>query len=261
MAQDELTAQDRAHLRAGAGIGGARTVHHRSESAGGLRDSRMPSACWARAGMCARARRMRKCWRCARRARSARRHGLCDARALQSHGPYAALRGRVDRGRRGTRGVLHASIRIRRSPARGIERLQQAGIAVSVGAFADEARELNVGYFSRFERGRPYVRLKLAMSLDARTAPADGSRAGSAARHRAPMCSPGAPAAPPCSRAPARCAPTIRGSTCDLNYGPWVRQPLRVRARYHADTVARREDVSAWRGAGICRAGGPAGPR
>ena len=55
---------------------------------------------------------------------------------------------------------------------RGIERLQHAGIAVQVGAFADEARRLNVGFFSRHEHGRPYVRLKLAMSLDGRTAPA-----------------------------------------------------------------------------------------
>src|SRR5258708_9303276 len=54
----------------------------------------------------------------------------------------------------------------------GIERLLRAGIAVEVGLLADEARRLNPGFFSRFERGRPYVRLKLAMSLDGRTAPA-----------------------------------------------------------------------------------------
>src|SRR3984885_13269472 len=58
----------------------------------------------------------------------------------------------------------------------GIERLRSAGVDVSVGALAAEARELNVGFFSRFERGRPFVRLKLAMSLDARTAPAAGGR-------------------------------------------------------------------------------------
>jgi diaminohydroxyphosphoribosylaminopyrimidine deaminase/5-amino-6-(5-phosphoribosylamino)uracil reductase len=67
----------------------------------------------------------------------------------------------------------------------GIERLRAAGIAVSVGVLAAEARDLNVGFFSRFERGRPFIRLKLAMSLDARTGPADGGRAwisGEAAR-------------------------------------------------------------------------------
>ncbi|HME38289.1 MAG TPA: bifunctional diaminohydroxyphosphoribosylaminopyrimidine deaminase/5-amino-6-(5-phosphoribosylamino)uracil reductase RibD, partial [Steroidobacteraceae bacterium] len=59
----------------------------------------------------------------------------------------------------------------------GIERLRAAGINVSVGVLESEARELNVGFFSRFERGRPWIRLKLAMSLDARTAPATGARA------------------------------------------------------------------------------------
>ena len=58
----------------------------------------------------------------------------------------------------------------------GIERLRAAGIPVSVGVLADEARALNPGFFSRFERGRPWVRLKLAMSLDARTAPAGGGK-------------------------------------------------------------------------------------
>ncbi len=38
----------------------------------------------------------------------------------------------------------------------------------------DAARELNRGFFSRFERGRPWVRVKLAMSLDGRTALANG---------------------------------------------------------------------------------------
>src|SRR5271169_2804537 len=58
----------------------------------------------------------------------------------------------------------------------GIERLKAAGIAVAVGILAAEARDLNVGFFSRFERRRPWVRLKLAMSLDARTAPAAGGQ-------------------------------------------------------------------------------------
>src|SRR3974377_1267595 len=51
----------------------------------------------------------------------------------------------------------------------GISPLRSAGVKVSIGALADEARRLNIGFFSRFERGRPFVRLKLAMSLDART--------------------------------------------------------------------------------------------
>lgn len=57
---------------------------------------------------------------------------------------------------------------------RGIERLQAAGIAVDVGLCADEARAMNRGFLSRVERGRPWLTLKLAMSLDARTAMASG---------------------------------------------------------------------------------------
>ena len=57
---------------------------------------------------------------------------------------------------------------------RGIARLRAADIAVDVGLLRDAARELNLGFFSRIERGRPWVRVKLAMSLDGRTALANG---------------------------------------------------------------------------------------
>ncbi len=57
---------------------------------------------------------------------------------------------------------------------RGIARLRAAGIAVDVGLMREAARELNLGFFSRIERGRPWVRVKLAMSLDGRTALANG---------------------------------------------------------------------------------------
>ncbi|MFC5439366.1 bifunctional diaminohydroxyphosphoribosylaminopyrimidine deaminase/5-amino-6-(5-phosphoribosylamino)uracil reductase RibD [Rhodanobacter ginsenosidimutans] len=57
---------------------------------------------------------------------------------------------------------------------RGIERLRAAGISVETGLMRDAARELNIGFFSRIERGRPFVRVKLAMSLDGRTALANG---------------------------------------------------------------------------------------
>jgi diaminohydroxyphosphoribosylaminopyrimidine deaminase/5-amino-6-(5-phosphoribosylamino)uracil reductase len=52
----------------------------------------------------------------------------------------------------------------------GLARLRAAGIAVDAGLLADDARELNRGFFSRIERGRPWVRIKLAQSLDGRTA-------------------------------------------------------------------------------------------
>ena len=52
----------------------------------------------------------------------------------------------------------------------GAARLRAAGIVVETGELAEEARELNIGFFSRMQRGRPWVRLKAAVSLDGRTA-------------------------------------------------------------------------------------------
>ncbi len=52
----------------------------------------------------------------------------------------------------------------------GLAQLNAAGIAVADGLLAHEARELNIGFVSRMERGRPWVRLKLAASLDGKTA-------------------------------------------------------------------------------------------
>lgn len=57
---------------------------------------------------------------------------------------------------------------------KGFERLQAAGIETAAGLMEAQARELNVGFLSRIERGRPWVRVKLAMSLDGRTALASG---------------------------------------------------------------------------------------
>ena len=67
----------------------------------------------------------------------------------------------------------------------GLRRLLDAGIAVETGLMREAARELNRGFFSRVERGRPWVRVKLAMSLDGRTALANGESkwiTGAAAR-------------------------------------------------------------------------------
>ena len=59
----------------------------------------------------------------------------------------------------------------------GIARLRAAGIDVTLAAdradgapLAEAARELNIGFFSRMQRARPWVRLKAAVSLDGRTA-------------------------------------------------------------------------------------------
>lgn len=56
----------------------------------------------------------------------------------------------------------------------GMARLQAAGIRTSLGLLAVPARELNIGFFSRMLRGRPFVRMKIAASLDGRTALPDG---------------------------------------------------------------------------------------
>jgi len=63
-----------------------------------------------------------------------------------------------------------------RVAGQGLERLRTAGIEVeSVGGeWGAASRELNIGFFSRMVRGRPWVRMKIAASLDGRTALDDG---------------------------------------------------------------------------------------
>jgi len=68
---------------------------------------------------------------------------------------------------------------------RGAEALRSAGIAVEAGLLESQALELNCGFVKRMQQGRPWVRLKLAMSLDGRTALASGESrwiSGEAAR-------------------------------------------------------------------------------
>lgn len=57
---------------------------------------------------------------------------------------------------------------------KGVEKLKQAGIQVDVGLLKSEAEVLNPGFIKRMKTGLPYVRVKLAMSLDGRTAMASG---------------------------------------------------------------------------------------
>lgn len=68
--------------------------------------------------------------------------------------------------------TLDADERTRR---RGIDRLGDAGIPVSVGIREWEARRAMAGFLCRVENGRPFVTLKLALSLDGCIAMADGS--------------------------------------------------------------------------------------
>jgi diaminohydroxyphosphoribosylaminopyrimidine deaminase/5-amino-6-(5-phosphoribosylamino)uracil reductase len=70
----------------------------------------------------------------------------------------------------------------------GMAKLAAAGIEVEWAgqAQADASRELNIGFFSRMQRGRAWVRMKIAASLDGRTALDNGSSqwiTGEAARH------------------------------------------------------------------------------
>ncbi|MBK7813299.1 MAG: bifunctional diaminohydroxyphosphoribosylaminopyrimidine deaminase/5-amino-6-(5-phosphoribosylamino)uracil reductase RibD [Rhodocyclaceae bacterium] len=52
----------------------------------------------------------------------------------------------------------------------GLARLELAGIEVASGLLENEARELNIGFVSRMTRGRPWLRLKVAASIDGKTA-------------------------------------------------------------------------------------------
>lgn len=57
---------------------------------------------------------------------------------------------------------------------RGIKMLKEAGIEVLVGVLEKEARESLLGFLHRFNTGRPWVRLKMAATLDAKSALEDG---------------------------------------------------------------------------------------
>ena len=57
---------------------------------------------------------------------------------------------------------------------RGLDLLRAAGVVVECGLLETEARALNPGFIQRMTTGRPWVRVKLAMSLDGRTALASG---------------------------------------------------------------------------------------
>jgi diaminohydroxyphosphoribosylaminopyrimidine deaminase/5-amino-6-(5-phosphoribosylamino)uracil reductase len=59
---------------------------------------------------------------------------------------------------------------------RGVQRLRSAGIEVETGTpeQAERAKELNIGFISRHTRGRPWIRVKTAITLDGRTAQSNG---------------------------------------------------------------------------------------
>jgi len=114
-----------------------------------------------------------------------------------------------------------------RVSGRGFAALAAAGVAVETGLMAGEARQLNAGFLSRIERGRPYLTLKLATTLDGRIATRSGESrwiTGPAARARVHL-----------MRAQADAvligAGTSRSDDPMLDVrGPWPRtmQPMRV---------------------------------
>ena len=78
---------------------------------------------------------------------------------------------------------------IERTAGAGLQHIRQAGIDVASGVLEQEARELNIGFVSRITRGRPWTRLKIAASLDGKTALNNGSSqwiTGAAARRASP---------------------------------------------------------------------------
>jgi len=57
---------------------------------------------------------------------------------------------------------------------KGLETLRGSAVATESGLMEEAARELNIGFVSRMTRGRPWVRMKIAASLDGRTALSNG---------------------------------------------------------------------------------------
>ena len=126
-------------------------------------------------------------------------------RAGGAHAEIMALRDLADRGQRAEGATVYISLEpcshhgrtppcvdalIKAGPARvvfahfdpnpavagrGLQALRAAGIAVTVGVCAEEALEVNPGFVSRMTRGVPYVWIKVAASMDGRTALANGA--------------------------------------------------------------------------------------
>ena len=109
---------------------------------------------------------------------------------------------------------------------KGRAMLEEAGIEVCSGLYAQQAREINLGFLSRIERHRPYIRLKVAATLDGKTALSNGASkwiTGAAARDevqtlRAESC------------AVLTGINTVMADNPQLNVRrfPTIRQPLRI---------------------------------
>ena len=123
---------------------------------------------------------------------------------------------------------------------KGLAILRQAGIQVASGLCETEARALNRGFLSRLERQRPFVKLKIAASLDGKTALSNGASqwiTGEAARadvqiQRAESC------------AVLTGIGTILADNPQLNVRiPTIRQPLRIVLDRQLRTPARNQII------------------
>ncbi len=116
---------------------------------------------------------------------------------------------------------------------RGIRRLREAGIEVEVGLLEAEARALNPGFIRRMVQGRPWLRVKMAMSLDGRTALGNGLSqwiTGAPARRDVQFLRAQASAVLSSARTVLDddAALTVRLSAGELGQAVPLRQPLRV---------------------------------
>ena len=114
------------------------------------------------------------------------RDALAKGHPTQGATAYVTLEPCVHQGRTGpccdalvTAGVKHVVASLEdpnpQVAGQGFARLRAAGIDVVVGPGAAESRELNLGFFSRMVRKTPWVRLKVAASLDGKTALPNGA--------------------------------------------------------------------------------------
>ncbi len=92
----------------------------------------------------------------------------CAAQGRRPPCTEALLAARVAR-------VVYATEDPNPSKCGGAEQLKAAGVVVQGGLLADEARALNPGFFKRHECGLPFVRVKMGVSLDGRSALANGA--------------------------------------------------------------------------------------
>ena len=110
-----------------------------------------------------------------RRRRCAGRYGLCHARAVRAHRAHAAMCRGIGGGAGAARRTTRAADPNPLINGAGVAALRSRGIEVIGELLPEESRALNPGFFKRMQSGLPWVRVKLAMSLDGRTALANGA--------------------------------------------------------------------------------------